>query len=118
MIRRDHPRLSLSRQCRLLSVSRSSLYHRPKGENTQNLGLMRRIDELFLERKEIGTRSDEPTDTLASGRQRPSPDAVGSWGRLGFTNEIRSRASLDPLPLTQVSGAENVLSEVGEKGHP
>ena len=48
MIRRDHPRLSLSRQCRLLSVSRSSLYHRPKGENTQNLGLMRRIDELFL----------------------------------------------------------------------
>ena len=49
MIRRDHPRLSLSRQCRLLSVSRSSLYHRPKGENAQNLGLMRRIDELFLE---------------------------------------------------------------------
>ena len=28
MIRRDHPRLSLSRQCRLLRVSRSSLYHR------------------------------------------------------------------------------------------
>ena len=49
MIRRDHPRLSLSRQCRLLSVSRSSLYHRSKGENAQNLGLMRRIDELFLE---------------------------------------------------------------------
>ena len=49
MIRCDHPRLSLSRQCRLLSVSRSSLYHRPKGENARNLGLMRRIDELFLE---------------------------------------------------------------------
>ena len=48
MIRCDHPRLSLSRQCRLLSVSRSSLYHWPKGENAQNLGLMRRIDELFL----------------------------------------------------------------------
>ena len=48
MIRRDHPRLSLSRQCRLLSVNRSSLYHRPKGANAQNLELMRRIDELFL----------------------------------------------------------------------
>ena len=48
MIRRDHPRLSLRRQCRLLVVSRSSLYHRPKGENAQNLELMRRIDELFL----------------------------------------------------------------------
>ena len=56
MIRRDHPRLSLSRQCRLLSVSRSSLYHRVKGENTQNLGLMRRIDELFLEYPFYGSR--------------------------------------------------------------
>ena len=56
MIRRDHPRLSLSRQCRLLAVSRSSLYHRPKGENAQNLGLMRRIDELFLEYPFYGSR--------------------------------------------------------------
>ena len=56
MIRRDHPRLSLSRQCRLLSVSRSSLYHRPKGENAQNLGLMRRIDELFLKYPFYGSR--------------------------------------------------------------
>ena len=56
MIRRDHPRLSLSRQCRLLVVSRSSLYHRPKGENAQNLGLMRRIDELFLEYPFYGSR--------------------------------------------------------------
>ena len=28
-----HPKLSLSRQCRLLRVSRSSLYHKPKGES-------------------------------------------------------------------------------------
>ncbi len=55
MIRRDHPRLSLSRQCRLLSVNRSSLYHRPKGANA-NLGLMRRIDELFLEYPFYGSR--------------------------------------------------------------
>ena len=48
MIRRDHPRLSLSRQCRLLRVSRSSLYHSPQGESAENLALMRRIDELFL----------------------------------------------------------------------
>ena len=35
-------------QCHLLCVSRSSLYHRPKGESAENLALMRRIDELFL----------------------------------------------------------------------
>ncbi len=56
MIRRDHPKLSLSRQCRLLRVSRSSLYHRPKGESAQNLALMRRIDELFLNYPFYGSR--------------------------------------------------------------
>ena len=48
MITRDRPDLSLSRQCRLLSISRSSFYYRPKGESSENLALMRRIDELFL----------------------------------------------------------------------
>ena len=56
MIRRDHPRLSLSRQCRLLRVSRSSVYHRPKGESAENLALMRRIDELFLKYPFYGSR--------------------------------------------------------------
>ena len=48
MVVRDHPALSLSRQCRLLSIGRSSLYHEPKGESAETLALMRRIDGLFL----------------------------------------------------------------------
>ena len=48
MIRRDHSGLSLSHQCRLLTVSRSSFYYTPKGESPENLTLMRRIDELFV----------------------------------------------------------------------
>ena len=48
MVAPDRPGLSLSRQCRLLSVSRSSFYYAPKGESPENLALMRRIDELFL----------------------------------------------------------------------
>jgi len=40
--------LSLSRQCKLLSISRSSTYYRPKGESAETLALMRRIDELFM----------------------------------------------------------------------
>ena len=43
MIVRDHPALSLSRQCRLLSLGRSSLYYTPKGESAETLVLMRRI---------------------------------------------------------------------------
>ena len=56
MIRRDHSELSLSRQCRLLAISRSSLYHAPQGESAQNLELMRRIDELFLKYPFYGSR--------------------------------------------------------------
>jgi putative transposase len=48
MIAPGTPELSLSRQCRLLSISRSSFYYAAKGESAENLALMRRIDELYL----------------------------------------------------------------------
>ena len=41
--------LSLSRQCVLPSLSRSSVYYRPKGESAENLALMRRMDNLHME---------------------------------------------------------------------
>ena len=55
-ITRDHPDLSLSRQCRLLSISRSSFYYAAKGESSETLVLMRRIDELFLKYPFYGSR--------------------------------------------------------------
>jgi len=56
MIAPDRPGLSLSRQCRLLLISRSSFYYAPKGESPENLALMRRIDELFLKYPFYGSR--------------------------------------------------------------
>ena len=56
MVRRDVPGLSLSRQCEILSIGRSSLYYVPKGESSANLALMRRIDELFLKHPFYGSR--------------------------------------------------------------
>jgi putative transposase len=56
MITRHHPELSLSRQCGLLSISRSSFYFAAKGESPENLALMRRIDELFLKYPFYGSR--------------------------------------------------------------
>ncbi len=43
MITREHSALSLSRQCEVLSISRSSFYYALKGESPENLALMRRI---------------------------------------------------------------------------
>ncbi len=56
MIAPERLGLSLSRQCRLLSISRSSFYYTPKGESPENLALMRRIDELFLRYPFFGSR--------------------------------------------------------------
>ena len=56
MIEPDHPELSISQQCKLLSGARSSFYYKPKGETERNLGLMRRIDEQFLETPFFGLR--------------------------------------------------------------
>jgi len=56
MIAREHPELSLSRQCEVLSISRSSFYYAPMGESSATLALMRRIDELFLKYPFYGSR--------------------------------------------------------------
>jgi len=49
MIEKDNPKLSIGKQCKLLSISRSSFYYQPKGETALNLMLMRKIDKQFLE---------------------------------------------------------------------
>ncbi len=56
MITREHPELSLSRQCEVLSISRSSFYYAPMGESPSRLALMRRIDELFMKYPFYGSR--------------------------------------------------------------
>ena len=55
MLERDGE-LSERRQCRLLRISRSSLYYTPKGESPENLALMRRMDELSLQYPFYGSR--------------------------------------------------------------
>ena len=48
--------LSVSRQCRLLGLSRSSVYYTPRGESAESLALMRRMDALWLEYPFYGSR--------------------------------------------------------------
>jgi putative transposase len=55
MIDRKHE-LPVTRQCRLLQLSRSSVYYRPRTESEADLALMRRLDELHLEYPFAGAR--------------------------------------------------------------
>ena len=50
-------RLSVTRQCTLLQLPRSTFYHRPRPASTHDLELMRRIDELHLAWPWMGSRS-------------------------------------------------------------
>ncbi len=56
LIEPEHPRLSILRQCALVSISRSSYYGPGTGETAENLALMRVIDEQFLETPWYGSR--------------------------------------------------------------
>ena len=53
---RDHSGLSIRRQCRLLSVARSSVYRLPPAANDDDLLTMRLIDELFTAWPFLGSR--------------------------------------------------------------
>jgi putative transposase len=48
MIERDHPDISVRRQCALIGLNRSTFYSEPNGESALNLHLMRLIDEQYL----------------------------------------------------------------------
>lgn len=56
MIDDHHPSLSITLQCQLLSISRSGLYYKPRGENELNLKLMKLIDRQYLETPYYGSR--------------------------------------------------------------
>ena len=56
MIDWDHAGLSVSRQCDLLGLARSTLYYAAVPETTANLELMRRLDEQYLRTPFYGSR--------------------------------------------------------------
>ena len=56
MIEPEHPGLSVTQQCALLGLPRSSYYHVPAPEPAENLRLMRAIDEAYLAYPFFGSR--------------------------------------------------------------
>lgn len=65
LIEPAHPSLSISQQCDLVSIARSSYYYQPVGESSDNLALMHQIDKLFTARPEMGVRRMQKELTTA-----------------------------------------------------
>ena len=55
MVNKDH-KLSVRRQCVLLTLVRSNLYYDPKGESAENLRFMEITNKQFLETPWYGSR--------------------------------------------------------------
>jgi putative transposase len=56
MLDRKHDKLSIRRQCDLLGIARSGVYRPPRAANDNDLGVMRRLDELFTQWPFLGSR--------------------------------------------------------------
>jgi putative transposase len=56
LVDRGHARLSITRQCELVGISRSSFYYEGVGESDFNLALMCVIDREFLDQPYYGSR--------------------------------------------------------------
>jgi len=67
-IEREHPGLSVRRQCELLGLNRSSWYYQPTGESAENLQWMRQIDEQYLKTPFYGSR--KMAEVLGIDRKR------------------------------------------------
>jgi putative transposase len=57
MIDPHNKKLSLLRQCKVLRLSRSSIYYKPRPINPEDLELMRLIDEQYMKTPNYGSRS-------------------------------------------------------------
>ena len=56
MIRKSHSKMSITKQCKVLDLNRSSLYKEPKGESYFNLELMDKMDKHYLKYPDKGAR--------------------------------------------------------------
>lgn len=56
MMEPEHNSLPITKQCQLLSFSRSGYYYESRGESRFNLDLMNRIDELYTKHPTWGSR--------------------------------------------------------------
>jgi putative transposase len=73
MTRKGSTDLSLTRQCKLLKISRSSIYYTPVGVNAATLKLIHEIDRVFTKYPFFGSHQIAaylPQSGSATGRHR------------------------------------------------
>jgi len=96
MIERGHE-LPMTRQAKLLKLSRSSVYYRPRPVSPADLAIMRRIDELHLDYPFAGSRMLRDLlrgEGIQTGRQR----VTRMMKRMGIEALYRRPNTSKPAP--------------------
>jgi putative transposase len=94
-------KLSIVRQCRLLKVSRSSVYHRVTPPSDDDLKLIKMIDKIHLNRPFLGVR--RITDSL-----RDSGEATNHKRVYRLMKQVGIQA-IYPKPNTSKKHPENKI---------
>jgi len=96
MIDRDHD-LPVTRQAKVLSLARSTVYYRPRPVSAEDLALMRRLDELHLDYPFAGARMLRALllrEGVAIGRRR----VAALMKRMGIEAVYRRPNTSKPAP--------------------
>jgi hypothetical protein len=108
MVNKDH-KLSVRRQCKLLTLTRSNLYYDPKGESSENRRFMEIINKQFLETAMVRITSNgalhaaqQPQKWAASRTPSHAAHAFGSDPLPGRVSRSDARDGIrHPTPIGQ-----------------
>jgi putative transposase len=92
--------LSISRQCALLGVARSSFYYRPRPESAEEFELLKRLDRIFTDHPVYGSRRLQVAlrrEGISVGRRR----VRRLMQKLGFGQSARSGTPAGGIPGTR-----------------
>lgn len=101
MVEPAHHRLSITAQCRLLRISRSSYYYAPVPETDETLALMTVIDEMFMECPWYGSRQ-MARHLRRAGHEIGRRRARRLMAKMGLTPIYQRPRTSDPHPQHRV----------------
>jgi len=98
LLDREHPKISMRRQCGLLGVARSTAAYRPAAENPENIRIRRLLDEIYLIDPCLGSRR------LATVLERDH-GVLANRKRLDRLRREMGHEAIRPRPRTSIPDA-------------
>jgi hypothetical protein len=114
--------LPMSRQAKVLGISRGSVYYLPRTVSADDLALMRRIDELHLDYPFAGSRMPDfsgPRGIRCRAPPRRHADETdGDRGHLSPAQHVQTCAGTHDLPVSPAQAAGDAAqSGLGDGYH-